>query len=369
VPFRTWDWTNCWWRHYGGRDGGRSGLRLAVLGVFEPPDRLVGLAPWCIDRRPSQARVLRWLGSGEVCSDYLSVLCEPSREDPVAEALADFLTDGDARYGSGDLPWDLLAIEGVDAQDVPTTRLIRHLADRGCLVSSLAGMNCWRIELPRTWDEYLAALSKSHRKQLRRAERNVLEQGRAVLHTVQRLDELPRAIETLIDLHQRRRRWLGERGSFASARFAAFHRDVMPRLLASGQLRLHRLDLDGRPVAAEYQLAGGGVLYAYQGGVDPAVLDEEPGRLIMQATLRRAIEEGCRAMDFLRGDEPYKAHFRAEPRPSLAVRVVPNRALARWRHRLWLAGRSVKHWALAKPRAITPATQSRGFSQSPIPNL
>jgi CelD/BcsL family acetyltransferase involved in cellulose biosynthesis len=354
VPFRTWDWTSCWWRHYGGRRSGPSRARLAVLGVFEGPDRLVGLAPWYIDWRPSQARVLRWLGSGEVCSDYLSVLCQPSLEDSVSEALADYLAADRSGSGPRRLGWDLLAIEGVDAGDALTTRLVRHLADRGCQVHESPAMNCWRIELPETWEQYLAALSKGHRKQLRRLERNAFDSGRAVLHTVERLEQLPRAIEILVELHQRRRRWLGQRGCFASARFSAFHRDIMPRLLASGQLRLHWLDLDGRPAAAEYQLSGNGILYAYQGGVDPRVLDEEPGRLIMQATLRRAIDEGCRALDFLRGDEPYKAHFRATPRPGLALRVVANRAAARWRHRLWLAGRNVKHWLLAKPQAASP---------------
>jgi hypothetical protein len=34
-------------------------------------------------------------------------------------------------------------------------------------------------------------------------------------------------------------------------------------------------------------------------------------------------------MDFLRGDEPYKGHFRAAARPSLALRIAANRPLAR----------------------------------------
>ena len=148
----------------------------------------------------------------------------------------------------------------------------------------------------------------------------------------------------LIDLHQRRRRSLGQRGCFASPRFAAFHREVMPAMLAQGQLQLHWLELDGRPVAAEYHLAGGGVIYAYQSGIDPARLDAEPGRLITAALLRRAIRQGFSAYDFLRGDEPYKAHFCAAPRPMLALRAVAGRPLARLRHTLWLAAANVKQW-------------------------
>jgi CelD/BcsL family acetyltransferase involved in cellulose biosynthesis len=389
VPFRCWDWMSTWWRCYGS-PGGRSHLRLAVLGVLEPGDRLVGLAPWFLDRR-WQARALRWLGFGEVCSDYLSLLCQPGLEESVAEALAEYLTAGEdmhPRLAAFRLPptahrraspaaklplrWDVLVIEGVDAQDRPTGELVRRLADRGCLVHSRPGMNCWRIDLPPTWEQYLATLSKSHRKQIRRLERSVLEPGRAVLHAVERLDQLPEAIEVLIALHQRRRRWLGQGGCFASPRFTAFHSEVMPKLLSAGHLRLSWLELDGRPAAAEYQLAGNGVLYAYQGGVDPDVLQEEPGRLIMQATLRRAVEEGCRALDFLRGDEPYKAHFRASPRPGLALRIIPNRTLARWRQQCWAAGRAMKHWMQSRKRRTleSPGCNPGALShQFPIPNL
>src|SRR5208283_4734627 len=101
---------------------------------------------------------------------------------------------------------------------------------------------------------------------------------------------------------------------------------------------------DGRIAAVEYQLAGRGVIYFYQAGIDPQRLADEPGHLITAATVKRAIEQGETAVDFLRGDEPYKAHFRALARPSLALRVVPNRTMSQLRNNLWLAGRSVKHW-------------------------
>ena len=104
------------------------------------------------------------------------------------------------------------------------------------------------------------------------------------------------------------------------------------------------LDLDGQTIAVEYQLLSQGVTYIYQCGVDPRYLSQEPGHLLTAATIKRAIEQGGRAVDFLRGDEPYKEHFRAVARPLLALRVVPNRALPRLRNGLWLAGRGVKRW-------------------------
>ena len=43
----------------------------------------------------------------------------------------------------------------------------------------------------------------------------------------------------------------------------------MPEMLRAGQLRPGWLEVDRRPVVAEYQLTGDGVVYAYQSGIDP----------------------------------------------------------------------------------------------------
>lgn len=358
VPFRSWAWASNWWRHYGD-DPCRADRKTALftLGVLDQADSLVGLAPWYAENSVAEGRVLRFLGTGEVCSDHLSVLCEPGREDLVAAALADWLSgaragDNGRPHGRDSNRWDLLELTGVDAEDAVVRQLAEQLEARGNAVYRRAGPNCWRIELPTSWEAYLARLSKNHRKQIRRITRRMLATGRVRVHSVECLEDLPRAREVLIDLHRRRRVSLGEPGCFASSRFTAFHRDVMPDLLRSGQLRLDWLELDGEPVAAEYQLTGNGVVYAYQAGMNPDALEHSPGRMSHVAMLRQSIEQGDRALDFLRGDEPYKAHWRAEPRASLEIRVVPARAAARLRYGLRRAGASVKHWAKSGLRLV-----------------
>ena len=87
------------------------------------------------------------------------------------------------------------------------------------------------------------------------------------------------------------------------------------------------------------------MIYAYQSGVEPAALEHEPGSLITVALLRRAIQQGGRAFDFLRGDEPYKSYWRAQPRPSLRVSVAAGRTAARLRFRAWRALRRLRDWA------------------------
>ncbi len=347
VPFRSWTWLSHWWRHYGGpfEDRGQR-ASLYVLVVYDG-GQPVGIAPWYCESCPCQGRVLRFLGLGEVCSEYLSVLCRAEMEQRVAEALAAWLTAAhrpDQPAWRPDDHWDLLELSGVDVQDAAVLRLTEELELRRNLVHRSVGWNCWRIALPGSWEEFLAKLSKNHRKQLRRRQRTILDGRRDALHCVQQIADLPRAQEVLVDLHQRRHQSRGGRGCFASRRFTAFHYDVMPELLRAGQLQLAWLEVDRRPVVAEYLLTGDGVVYAYQSGISPDALDLAPGSLGNLLMFHWAVDGGYRAFDFLRGDEPYKRHWRARARPTWRVRVVPAQTSARLRHRLWLVGSSMKQW-------------------------
>jgi CelD/BcsL family acetyltransferase involved in cellulose biosynthesis len=353
VPFRSWTWLAHWWRHYGPQsDAEALKTRLATLCVFDDTDALVGIAPWYLDCSAVRGRVLRPLGSGEVCSDYLSVLCQPAREEAVVGALADYLIENAGSDEPDALRWDLLELDGVDAEDRTMSTLAGDLSVAGCSVHRQSRLNCWRLDLPTDWDGYFASLGKHLRRDARRLERE-LRAGRVALHMATRLDELPQAMEILVDLHQRRRKMLGEKGCFASARFTAFYRDVVPELLRRGRVQLYWLEIDGSPAAAEYHLVGNGMLYVYQSGMDPDLLEHKPGNLINLMILRQAIERGYRAYDFLRGDEPYKARFGAQPRPSLELRIVPPRAAAQFRHNLWQAGRNVKQWLTGGARETT----------------
>ena len=325
----------------------RSRTRLAVLCVFDDADVLVGVAPWYLDYSAMHGRVLRPLGSGEVCSDYLSVLCHPARKEAVVDALADYLVENALDDAPDALRWDLLELDGVDAEDRVMTDCWATLGLSGCTVDRRPRLSCWRLELPTEWDSYVASLGKRLRRdRAASGTRSDSAPSRVVLHAATRLDELPRAMDILVDLHQRRRKMLGEQGCFASPPFLGFYRDVVPELLRRGQVQLYWLEIDGKPAAAEYHLLGDGVLYVYQAGMDPDLLEHQPGNVINLMILRQAIERGYPGVRF-------PARRRAATRPASApsrgpacrLAAVPPRAAAQLRHNLWLAGSNVKRVA------------------------
>ena len=63
--FLSWDWLECWWRHYG-PDGSDVRKELCVLTMRDDRDRLIGVAPWYLERSLLKGHVIRFLGDGEV---------------------------------------------------------------------------------------------------------------------------------------------------------------------------------------------------------------------------------------------------------------------------------------------------------------
>ena len=199
----------------------------------------------------------------------------PDDADRVTEAIAAYLTGPNC--AAAPHCWDLLEIDGVDAEDSIVARLLRQLDERGCSQHENSPVHTWRLALPETWEEFLGMVSKGHRKKLRRADRELFQTGRAVLRTVENCEQLDPAMDVLIDLHQKRRQMLDEPGCFASPRFTAFHRDVARQLLLAGQLQFQLLEFDGRTVAVEYQMASHGVTYFTRPASIRSVWPTSPG--------------------------------------------------------------------------------------------
>ena len=364
VPFRSWTWLSTWWRHYGGDANAlRPKRELFVLAVFDDGDTLVGLAPWFIQSTAAFGSVVRMLGSGEVCSDYLTLLSRHGLEEDVAEIVAEYLTDSlpDDSRGSSRLGPNRTYRRGLRR---PSDGLSRRIAAP-----------------PRLHDS-----SAKHDQLL--ADRSADRLGRLSCRAVEEIPPGSAAAGTQVfRLRQGRaarasRNWaicrrasicssicISGGGNRSASRAATlrrnstnFIREVSPLLMQQGQMQIQWLEIDGRPAAVEYQLLGGGVVYAYQTGIEPEAVEHQPGKLTNLASIRRAIEGGHRGYDFLRGDEPYKAHFRATPRPSMEIRIIPDRPAAQLRHKLWLTGSNVKRWLKNGLKTAGKMTKPMGLS-------
>lgn len=316
-------WLLPWWRVFGPLDG--RALRAAL---FWDGQRLAGLAPLCA--RPRRHRLglplaaLDLLASGEdeadeIGSDYLGVIAERGAEPAIARGLCEALCSG--ALG----PWDELRMPAMRGDDVLPVLLARELRAYGADARiELTGASP-HVPLPSTWDAYLAALPSSRRYLVRRSLRDLEAWAGAPLRLerAERIEDLPRATEILIRLHEARWSSDGRAGAFASPRFRAFHEEVMPALLSRGALELSWLSARGEPVAAMYNLVWQGRVCFYQGGRRTDLPGNLRAGIALHAlAIREAIAAKRREYDFLAGTSRYKMDLSLAVRPLVALHAT-----------------------------------------------
>jgi CelD/BcsL family acetyltransferase involved in cellulose biosynthesis len=317
VPTRSPEWLLVWWQFYA-----TSKDELCVLLFHESGGALIGLAPLFI-RPEGEGLTVRLLGSGSACTNHTSWLAASGWEKQVSCAVAQFLIDLKAG-------WNLMLLESIDADDVQINTTVAYLEKSGCFVRRTPLTNCWRIALPSTWSDYVRMLSKSHRKRCIKMQRDYFESGRVQIRHVTGETDFYQGFEILLRLHAAR--WGEEKtptGVFSDPVFHAFHETVARQLLDRKQLRLAWLEFNGTPIAAEYQFVGQKTVYAYQAGMAPSVTEFSAGNLSLMASIQFAIAQGCETFDLLRGNEPYKAHWRATPTACYDIRIWPSRISGR----------------------------------------
>ncbi len=298
-PMQSAEWLIHWWQAFGqaSRD------QLNVLLVFDD-EQLIAAAPWYVSRAWTGSACLRFLGDGTACSDHATILIQDGHRQSVLELLTRWLLH------EASTTWHAIDFESVAQDDPAVSRLVRRLGEGGCERHLRDTVGTWVVELPATWDEFLASLSKNCRKRCRRWQRTYFDSARAeVVHST--CDSLADAWQDLARLNQDRRRDFGDRSAFDDAGFDRFHRATLPSLFADGRAEIRRLRIDGQLKAAEYVLFRQGTVFCYQSGMTTSEGRDGYGNLSILALVRDAIDQGFTRLDFLRGDEDYKQHWGA----------------------------------------------------------
>lgn len=349
IPFRQWEWLANWWSCYGEKS------ELYTLIVRDDAGIIRGIAPWRLRRSVAGGRIIESLGSGKVSSDYVSILCAPNDTKHIAVAIANWLIEANQGASTNrNNAWDLLFLDGVVADDEGVRELAQRLESEGCTSHEKLGLRTWRIPLSDDWDKYVATLGKSVRRQAKRTLKKLQDEGGIDYVEATNEASMERGFSILIDLHQKRWEHVGMEGCFTDDRFTRFLRKACLDFFVKGKVHLSWLEQDGKPFVVNIEFDGGEVEYVYQGGMDPDFRAISPGWLHMVHLFQRSIAMGKTHRDYLRGDEPYKKHWRGVPTQLVDLRIVPPHMAARIRHGVWMLGDSLKHWVKKRLRGGAP---------------
>ena len=305
TPFQSWEWHEAWFRFFG-----RS-KKPYLLSAYEGKE-LVGLYP--LSRKAGAWYVLRSSGTGP--SDYLHPLIRPGYETRVEAEFADHLAN-QKDYSLVDLHQ---LRDDLSQLFVPGEV---ELEQGTCLV----------LDLPATYEEYLATLGKSLRYDVRKLDKSMFNEGRARVDLVDH-SNVGEGLDILFEQHKKRWRKRGLPGAFLG-KTQDFHHYWGRQAVQKGWLQLGVLMVDGSPIGAIYGMAMKDTVFFYQAGFDPTHKSVSPGTLLVASLIRRAIEDGRKHFDFLRGDEPYKRRWKPQRehknvRKLVAVRGPMGELGARW---------------------------------------
>ena len=294
TPFSSPAWLLPWWTAFHPGELFTAAVRRDGL--------LVGLAPFYIEDGAQERRLLP-LGIG--VTDDLDVLIDGAPVDEVAAAIV-------AAYRQRAVRWDSWRLEELApdalALRLPLGDLLDHEeAQSACPVLTLpAGAADWRAT--RAWRRW--------RKSWNRVARH--DRVDIVAGDAANAGDL---FDALVALHARRWASAGQPGVLSDPAVLAFHRDAVPRLLASNLLRLFALSVDGRVVGAYYGFAHRRQAYGYLSGFDPSLGFDSPGTALLGHAIQAAVAEGCDTFHFLRGREAYKYAWGAVDRWN-SLRIV-----------------------------------------------
>jgi CelD/BcsL family acetyltransferase involved in cellulose biosynthesis len=279
-PFVHRDVLKVWWNHFGG-DG--------VLQFVESDTGFLPLCTW--------GGAVRFVGEGDL-TDYHS---------PLGSDTADLV----AAYVAGLEKGTILHLDSLPREAAEAVG--KGLTAAGLEVVPIEHEVAAVLDLPASFDGWLASLSRKQRHEVRRKLRRFEEAG-----GVARLEHHsgPDAIATFSRLH---RKADGDKAEFMTEAMESFFTSLHDE--AGG-----RIDVlegpDGSPVAAAFGFEDDDTYYLYNSGYDPEARDLSPGIVMLAALIRRAVSSGKQVFDFLKGDEAYKARHGAHARPLYEFKAV-----------------------------------------------
>ena len=293
---------------------------LRFLVVEDDNNQILGYAPLVLRSSMKRGRHFAFVGSGKACADYMTFPSRPGHEEDVATAVSNWLINNRSQ-------WDRIELDGVTESEKTAGLFCESMSGHRCGVYRVESLSSFRMDLPGTWDEFMSTLSKNSRKKYRRQEKALA--GKSELFQVTDNESLRQGLQILEELHTARWQSLGDPGCFGHPGFREFLTGVAQEKLQTDSLSLVWMTFEGQPIAADIGFCSGNGFFTYQGGISTDHLHLEPGKAILRAQIELAMERGEQFIDFLRGDEPYKARYNTTEIRNVRHEIVANSARAR----------------------------------------
>ncbi len=303
-PFLTHEWMYSWWKVFGKK---QELFLLLFLDNESNSKRLVGIFPGFISSRGFMPRiqVLHLIGHGAGGACFLDMLIETGKEDVVLPALFRHLNSSSI---------NLIELTNLSEK----CGLISFTDNNPKIWEKIQGAPsdvCPSVSLPEDTEEYISSLSYRTRQKYRNTLRKLQQMGLEI-EIVDRVEEIPNALDDLITMHNDRRNELGD----PSRLDTSFLDLVASQFCNHGWLEIAFLRVEGTRVAGMCQFTYEDCVYAYITGFELSWSKRNVGFMLFFLLIERAIRGKKKRYELLTGNQNYKYRFGAEEKQLQSLR-------------------------------------------------
>ena len=297
CPFVLPVWMKVWWAQF---ERG-SELRLDVV---KDEGRVIGVAPLRIDGDTASL-----VGSDNVC-DYLDFVASGGSEAQLCDAALDDLKASNVRR---------LDLGLLRPDSIVMSRLVDVARRRGLEVTISQEDVSFEMELPATFEDYLAMLNTKQRHEVRRKLRRLQEAGKIDYVLLDGRHDLDASLDRFMHLFSLAR---GEKARFMTPEMESFFRSLASAMADVGLLKLGKLDFDDQTVAMIMCFDYNESVYLYNSGFDPQYDSLSVGLLSKVFCIQDSIQRSKKRFEFLKGNEIYKQRLGGKEIPLYRCKIA-----------------------------------------------
>ena len=314
-PLQRTEWLKSWWHEFGADHD------LCVLVILERNGDSIGYAPFYRSSETVRGNVLQFLGNGKACTDHASIICDESNVEACAFAIGEWLTE--TCHGTDvmvDNEWHTIDLDGIDGDDKGMNIILNCLRNAGISSRLADDLPTYSIDLPESINAFKKTLSKNGKRMVNQQMRRIASSDFEVV-----CFDKPESIEAnwnlFVTLHQKRRTEIGDEGCFQEDSFERFLRNASKDLAARDLCELSLVKYQGQPIGMQLCFLDSETTYYYQSGLDPEFREHQPGSMMIWHNIQQSIERGAKTYDMMRGDESYKARWKAKPKSAVRLQA------------------------------------------------
>lgn len=307
-PFLTHDWFRCCSESY------KKGRELCILTVRDGSD-LLGVAPlWRYHDtiRGIQVRTIAFITTPD--TPFADFIISEMRREEILIAILHYL------YTNIGRSWDVLSLNQWPTESPNREVLQTILQGQGkrCLISTSSMMPY--IHIQGEWDTFLQTLSTRFRK----THRNIINRiGKLNRVEIQCYDEDRNSslFNEVVAISEKS--WKQKEGIAIGSKkeFRHFFSMLTNLAVQKNWLMVWLLKVDAVPIAMEYDLKYGKIVYALRADFDEAYKEYSPGSYLEYQIVKHLFEAGYKEYNTGPGMNTYKLHWTDKIKENMGFRI------------------------------------------------